>query len=79
MNDPTYVEASRKLAERLLTEAGPTAGDRIALAFRLILARKPSQDELQVCQRIYQRQASLYQHDPDAAARLLTVGESETQ
>src|SRR5262245_63011843 len=34
MNDPTYVEASRKLAERLMSEAATTV-ERITRAFRL--------------------------------------------
>ena len=37
MNDPTYVEAARKLAERILTEGGPTTEERITFAFRLVL------------------------------------------
>ena len=42
MNDPTYVEASRKLAERMMTEGGKTADERITFAFRLVLARPPA-------------------------------------
>src|SRR6202000_14913 len=38
MNDPTYVEASRKLAERMMLEGGKTAEERIALAYRLVLS-----------------------------------------
>src|SRR5207249_3995316 len=45
MNDPTYVEASRKLAERLMTEA-KTTEERITLAFRLTTARRPTEREL---------------------------------
>jgi hypothetical protein len=40
LNDPTYVESSRKLAERMLREAGPSNADRIAFAFRLAIARR---------------------------------------
>ena len=42
LNDPTYVEASRKLAERILVECGGTTDERIALAFRLATARAPA-------------------------------------
>ena len=41
MNDPTFVEASRKLAERLMREA-KTTDERITLAFRLTTARSPN-------------------------------------
>ena len=42
MNDPTYVEAARALAQRSLLEGGSDESARIAYAFRLATARKPS-------------------------------------
>lgn len=75
LNDPTYVEASRKLAERLLTEAGSDR-DRVALAFRLTLARPPAERELEVLLRIYQAQAVVYHGNRAAALELLGVGDS---
>ena len=41
LNDVTYVEAARKLAERMLTEGGRSPEDRIAYAYRFVLARAP--------------------------------------
>src|SRR5262249_22712444 len=52
MNDPTYIEASRKLAERMMTEAASTA-ERIILAFRLATARAPSENEMSVLEKIF--------------------------
>jgi len=46
MNDPTFVEASRKLAEHTIHEAGPDAAKRIRFAFRLATARLPDGKEL---------------------------------
>src|SRR5437773_7807934 len=43
MNDPTFVEAARALAQRVMTTAGDSDRDRIALAYRLVLARRPSE------------------------------------
>ena len=40
MNDVTYVEAGRALAERVLRQGGATPEERISLAFRLVLARR---------------------------------------
>ena len=51
LNDPTYVEASRKLAERILTEAPATTDERIAFGFRLATARQPAAAELAVLRR----------------------------
>ncbi|TXT39126.1 MAG: hypothetical protein FD138_159 [Planctomycetota bacterium] len=76
MNDPTYVEASRKLAERMLLEGGSTTDDRITFAFRLTLARKPTARELTVLRRVFEQQLARFQVDPAAATKLLSVGES---
>jgi hypothetical protein len=78
MNDPTYVEAARKMAERVLSEAGAAASpdDRIAFAFRLATARRPTAEESAVLRRIYDAQLALYRSNADAASKLLTVGES---
>src|SRR5205823_4958053 len=46
LNDVTYVEAARALAERVMAEGGPTPEGRIALAFRLATARRPGAGEL---------------------------------
>ena len=76
MNDPTYVEASRKLAERILLEGGVTTDDRIAFAFRLTTARKPTARELGVLRRVFEQQLARFQADPTAAMKLLSVGET---
>jgi Protein of unknown function (DUF1553)/Protein of unknown function (DUF1549)/Planctomycete cytochrome C len=76
MNDPTYVEAARKLAERALAQGGPTADERIAFIFRLVTARKPNADEVSVLRRVLDRQLARYRSDPAAAGKLLGVGES---
>jgi len=46
MNDVTYVEASRKLAERMLELSDDNA--RLEKGFRLVLARSPSEQESEV-------------------------------
>jgi hypothetical protein len=76
MNDPTYVEAARKLAERVMAEAGPEADDRIALAFRLCTARRPTDRESAILRRVYDAQLARYRSDRAAALKLLAVGES---
>jgi hypothetical protein len=76
MNDPTYLEAARKLAERMLREGGSSPQERIALAFRLSTARPPSPRELAVLEQIFQQQLKAYQQNSEAAAKLLSIGES---
>jgi mono/diheme cytochrome c family protein len=45
LNDPTYIEAARGLALRMLTEAGPSAEARLQRGFQLALQREPSVEE----------------------------------
>ena len=70
------VDAARKLAERLVTEAGSSAEERIELAFRLLTARRPKPQESQVLRSIYEQQLAVYRADNKAATQLLAVGES---
>jgi hypothetical protein len=76
MNDPTYVEASRKLAERILIEGGRTTEERVAFVFRLATARRPRAAEAAVLTKVFEDQLATYQKDPKAAEKLLHVGES---
>ncbi len=76
LNDPTWVEASRALVEKLIT-SGKETSDRLANAFRRVTMRVPSDKELAALLRMYQRQAELYRADPDGAKALLAVGDSE--
>ncbi len=75
LNDPTYVEASRKLAERMMTEAKSDKG-RIVFAFRLATARAPGAAELRVLLGLYERQLAGYAANRPAALKLLGVGEA---
>jgi hypothetical protein len=75
LNDPTYVEASRALAERLLREGGQTAESRIQHAYRLALVRPAGPDEVKALAALFERHLKEYQADPQAAAALLHVGD----
>jgi len=75
MNDVTYVEAARMLAQRMLTEGGATPQDRVTWAFRAVTSRRPGERELQVLLRNLKAQTDYYDRHPQEAARLLAVGE----
>ena len=55
MNDTTYMEASRKLAERMMTEGGSGAEDRLAYGYHLVLARAPKPPESTVLKTTLER------------------------
>jgi hypothetical protein len=75
MNDPTYVEAARKLAERTLAQGGLLTDERIAFTFRLVTSRQPKADEVSILKRVLDRQLTQYRSDRAAAEKLLAVGE----
>jgi hypothetical protein len=77
MNEVTYVEASRLLAQRVLHEAGPTPEQRLTLAFRLLTARPPRPTELKLLLADLEEHRVHYRRDPQAALKLLAVGEAQ--
>jgi hypothetical protein len=76
MNDPTYVEAARKLAERVMKEGGKSDEERVGFLVRVALARGPKAGEIAVLKNVLDRQLSAYRAIPQAAGKLLKVGES---
>lgn len=74
MNDPTYVEAARFLAGRILTESEPDIKARLTYGFRLVLARSPRPSEIAVLIDGYERSRADFASDPGAVAELLKVG-----
>ena len=74
LNDPTYVEAARVFAARILTESSGDASQRITWAVQQALQRKPSADELKTLSALFAQQLADYQKDPAAAAELLKTG-----
>ena len=76
MNDPTYLEAARKLAERVMLSDGPTPESKIGFAFRVAMSRSPTNVETRLALKLYQQRLARFQQDPTAAKAFLTVGES---
>lgn len=75
MNDVTYLEASRLIAQRMLLEGGPDDADRLAWGFRTITLRQLDQNELRVLTRYLQSQRQHFTAHPEEANRLLSLGE----
>jgi len=67
LNDPTYLESARMLAERVLKQAGRDPGRRAALAFELATSRKPDKSEIAILTRLAKQAVS---------DQILTNGES---
>ncbi len=77
MNDIQHVEAARNFAERMLTEGGDTAEERIAWGWRTVTAREPDDDELAIALNALAQHENRYASDEAAANELVTYGESE--
>jgi hypothetical protein len=76
MNDPTYVEAARHLAQRALAEPGFDDDARLARAFRRVVSRSPTAREHGVLRAFLADERARFQAAPEDAAALLAVGES---
>jgi hypothetical protein len=76
LNDVTYIEAARVLAQWALEQPG-SEDDRLALAFRRVTVRRPTTDELALLRGALQRQRSLFAADPAGAGQLLKIGDSK--
>jgi uncharacterized membrane protein YfcA len=77
LNDPTFVEAARALAERVLNNDARTSAQRLTFAFRLCTNRVPSTQELEILARVLDQQMLKYREDKEAARALIQVGESK--
>jgi hypothetical protein len=76
LNDPTWVEAARTLAQRVTKERTSDEA-RLARAFALVLGREPSGQEPALLAKMLANQRAVYAADAKAAEALLAVGESK--
>jgi hypothetical protein len=75
LNDPTFVEAARVLAQRLMRTEG-TDEERIAQAFQLALAREPRADEKASLLAFLDRMRDVYRTAPKDEMDLLRNGQA---
>jgi Protein of unknown function (DUF1553)/Protein of unknown function (DUF1549)/Planctomycete cytochrome C len=76
LNDPSYVEAARTFAARILTEAPDSDDGRLSWAWRQMVARNPTPEELATTRDLLEKHRGEFRADPGAAARLLKIGAS---
>ena len=76
LNDTTYVEAARVMAQRLM-HGRDQADDRFTMAFRLCTSRRPTAAELDVLAGRLNSLRDQYTAAPDEAKKLLKVGQSQ--
>ncbi|PYK99511.1 MAG: hypothetical protein DME19_08350 [Verrucomicrobia bacterium] len=74
LNDPTYVEAARAFAARILGEGGADTTARITWAWQQALSRAPRPDEMSTARALLDKHLAEYRRDAQAADSLLKVG-----
>ncbi len=76
LNETTFVESARAMAERVLAAGADSTAARIETAFRLVTARRPSPAEAGILAARLDALRGQFNADKGAAAKLLKVGES---
>ncbi len=77
LNDPTYVETARGLAERTMHEGGKSNNERVTYAFRIVTGRRPTAAESAILLDEFNQRCTAFKTDAEIAAKLLSVGESQ--
>ena len=77
LNDPSFVEAARGFALRVIREKPGTDADRIRHAITLALAREAKAGELESLTKFLTTQREAYKTKPDDAKAFLKIGLSD--
>jgi hypothetical protein len=72
LNDPVYVEAAQRLAERMRSQGGAALEERLRHGYRLALSRDPSPEELAVLVALYRD--AYFEYDAPPADGPVAVG-----
>ena len=76
LNEATFVEASRAMAQRIMQTVPGSAEQRIAHAFRMATARQPTTDEVALLKRRWSLVRGEFVEDAEQADKLLSIGEA---
>ncbi len=76
LNDPTFVEAARVFAQRMIREGGDRPEQRIGKAFEIALGREPREAEVKTLRDLAEKHRTHYAGHPEAAKELLAVGQA---
>lgn len=74
LNDPTFVEAARVFAERIMHEGGDETDQRINWAYQNAVSRIPESSVREQLHQVFQRHLAYYQANIDQAGKLVAHG-----
>lgn len=75
LNDPVFIETNQAMARRIVLKEGKDrrdVKDRLALMFRLCLAREPMANELTTLTQLHAESLAMYRADAAAATKMAT-------
>jgi hypothetical protein len=76
LNDPQFVEAARKLGERIMKEGGATDDTRARWAYRHVIGSQPTSEQLHLLLELITQQRGFFASKSSDADALLKVGDS---
>jgi hypothetical protein len=79
MNDPTFVEASKFIAARMMNEGGTSSAGQLGYGFRLVTGRKPDTREQLLLMKMYKEEFDLLKKSPAKARKILSVGNAKME
>lgn len=79
LNEVTFVEAARKLGQRMLTHSSESPEEKLRYGFRLATSRNPSDRELRVLVDSWKEDVAYYSENPEQAEELRKFGESKSE
>ncbi len=79
LNNPQTVEASRKLAERLISKHGDDRSKISVELFRTLTSRFPSEREQSIIDALWTSQLEYFQNNEAASRAYLDVGQSKSE
>ena len=77
LNEVTFVEAARALAEKMILEGGKTSQERIQWAFRRVTSRNASPDEMRVLAAGLNKRLLKFKADPEDAKQFVGFGQKK--
>jgi hypothetical protein len=76
LNEVTFVEAARVLAQRMMLEGGSDPAQRIAWALRQATQREATNEERSLLQKSFEKSLTTYRAAPAEATKLVAAGNS---
>ena len=76
LNDPQYIEASRILAEEMITTADDDPAIWIKNAFKILVTRNPSSDEAELLLEVYLSELERFEKDAASGLEIIEIGDS---